>query len=424
MKTILITAYAVNPFNGSEDGTGWNISLELARHNKVIVITRKNNRPHIEKYLQEQPNELYENMSFEYYDLPKWAMFWKKRIGERGYVLYFYLWQLFMPWFIKRKNLKFDISHSLNFHSDSQPHFLWVFKQPSFWGPIGHHPPIPKEFIKDIYGKKAYRKDRLYNAVKWCMRNLDPFFHLCTWRTKKIFVINSSVPSVIGCKEEKAVTLPAVATKCSGITLQKKKTFTVLSVGRFVFMKGFDVTIRSFAKFFHYLSEEDQKKCQLVLVGKGEELPLMKKIAKENNIYHAIKWVDWVEKSAMDKIYEDADLFLFPSHEGAGMVVVEAMSKGLPVICFDNPGPGELIGEAGFRIEYGEYQKTVDSFCETLDWLFSYPDLMEDLSHNATQRAKELFNWENKATIITNQYNQVLFGKDVANTNEYPQTIS
>ena len=41
---ILITAYAVNPYKGSEDGTGWNMIQEIAKYNNVIAITRKNNR--------------------------------------------------------------------------------------------------------------------------------------------------------------------------------------------------------------------------------------------------------------------------------------------------------------------------------------------------------------------------------------------
>ena len=42
-------------------------------------------------------------------------------------------------------------------------------------------------------------------------------------------------------------------------------------------------------------------------------------------------------------IFQNGVAFLFPSHEGAGMVVTEALSFGLPVICLDNAGPGELI---------------------------------------------------------------------------------
>ena len=98
-KKILITAYAVNPYKGSEDGTGWNISREIAKSHKAIVITRKNNIPHIEKYLLENPTEVHQQTQFIGYDLPAWAMWLKKRIGERGYVLYYYFWQLLLPLF-------------------------------------------------------------------------------------------------------------------------------------------------------------------------------------------------------------------------------------------------------------------------------------------------------------------------------------
>jgi len=57
---ILITSYAVNPYKGSEDGTGWNMIRQISKHNKVTAITRKNNREAIEKYLEENDLEEFE----------------------------------------------------------------------------------------------------------------------------------------------------------------------------------------------------------------------------------------------------------------------------------------------------------------------------------------------------------------------------
>ena len=180
--TILITVYAINPYKGSENGTGWNISKEIAKEYKTIIITRKNNRPEIERYLTENQDDIHENMDFRYHDLPAWGMFWKKKIGPRGYVLYFYLWQMVMPLFILRNNLKSDLCHVLNFHSDSTPHFLWIFGKPLVWGAIGHHPKMPLNYIKH-YGRKVVSTDRKYTLVKWILRNLDPFFYLAKWKT-------------------------------------------------------------------------------------------------------------------------------------------------------------------------------------------------------------------------------------------------
>lgn len=77
-KTILATAYAVNPYKGSEDGMGWNYVCQIARFNKVIAVTRKNNRESIEKYLSENSVPEAGNIRFLYYDLPKWTRFWKR----------------------------------------------------------------------------------------------------------------------------------------------------------------------------------------------------------------------------------------------------------------------------------------------------------------------------------------------------------
>jgi len=45
-------------------------------------------------------------------------------------------------------------------------------------------------------------------------------------------------------------------------------------------------------------------------------------------------------------------IFLFPSFEGAGMVVIEAMAAGLPVVCLDYSGPGEIVtDECGIKIK-------------------------------------------------------------------------
>jgi hypothetical protein len=89
--TVLLSAYAVNPYHGSEDGMGWNFIIQIARFNKVIAVTRENTRKDIERYMKEHPSNCYGNIQFVYYDLPYWARFWKR--GGNGAMLYYYLWQ-------------------------------------------------------------------------------------------------------------------------------------------------------------------------------------------------------------------------------------------------------------------------------------------------------------------------------------------
>jgi glycosyltransferase involved in cell wall biosynthesis len=329
----------------------------------------------------------------------------KKKLGERGYVLYFYFWQMFIVRFIKKSKLKFDIAHSLNFHSDSQPQFLWMLGKPTFWGPIGHHPKVPKKYLLPIYGRKNFLKDRLYFNVKWLLRNLDPFFRLAVWKSKRIFTINSSISKVISANKSKVKILSAVASEAVSPANNKKEVaFKILSVGRFHYMKGFDISIKAFAHFHRTLSKEQQQNTFLTLVGKGIEKTRLITIAQDENILSHIEWIDWVEKEQMKNIYQNSSVFLFPSHEGAGMVVPEALSYGLPIVCFENVGPGELAGNASLKVQYGDYQTSILDFSEHLQNLYSNKFQRNVLSEISKEKFRNTFTWAAKGSAIEQAY--------------------
>ena len=211
MKTILITAYAINPFKGSEDGTGWNITYEIAQDFNVLLFTRKNNVPHVQKYLAENSDDpRLSRIKVIGFDLKPWVLKIKKRTGTKSHVVYYYLWQYFISKFIQKKKFKFDLVHCLNFHSDSHPHFFSDYDVPVVWGPIGHHPVIPKNFVKSS-NLKSQIIDRAFYVVKWAMRNLNPKFKKAVSQTDKILVINSSIRQAIGAVSYTHLTLPTIA---------------------------------------------------------------------------------------------------------------------------------------------------------------------------------------------------------------------
>lgn len=407
MKTILVTAYAVNPYKGSEDGMGWNMIVQIAKFQKVIAITRENNRDWIEKYLKENDIPEAQHIRFEYFDWPYYLRFWKKK--GRGALLYFYLWQLGVALWIRGKKWSFDIVHNLNFHNDWTPSFLWILRKPFVWGPIGHHPLIPFEFLKK-YGWKTVLSNRLKWLAKQLFWRLDPFLFITKTKARVIFTMNSSVSEKLRFDSQKMIPLPSVGSeKTVDFHFNKNKSFTVLSVGRLVSLKGFDVTINSFATFYNKLSAEDQPFAQLIIVGSGPLENQLRALAKSENIEQAITFIPWLEREHLDKIYQRSKVFLFPSHEGAGMVVAEALSYGLPVLCFENCGPGELIDEdCGFIIPYQKYKMAIAEFSECLMRLFYDRVLLEDLSRQAYEKHAKAFNWDIKGPVFKAIYDKIL----------------
>ncbi|MCI5055477.1 MAG: glycosyltransferase family 4 protein [Flavobacteriales bacterium] len=403
MKTILATTYAVNPYKGSEDGMGWNFILQIAKEHKVIAITRENNKEAIEKYQRENADCRYQNIQFEYFDLPYWMRFWKR--GQRGAMLYFYLWQFFLPIMVIKRKLHFDVAHNVNFHNDWTASFLWLLGKPFVWGPTGHHPKIPKTYLKE-----ATRKERLKEQITWILKkmfwSLDPFLKITKWKAKHIFCMNSEVEQVLGLKENWSI-LPSVACEQGSVLSSKNKgKFTVLSVGRFVPLKGFDVTIKSFAQLIKDNAIDD---AELVLVGKGPMKKRLQAIIDQEGIKDKVRLIDWIERDQLKALYTVSDVFLFPSHEGAGMVVAEAMSYGLPVLCFDNSGPGEFISvQSGIKVPYSNYDESIYKFAAALELLYRDINYRDTLAYNAQREYAERLTWDHKGEILAKVYDRVL----------------
>ncbi len=410
--TILITAYAVNPFKGSEDGIAWNIIRQMATNNQIIAITRKNNQAPIDQYLLENPLPAGVNLAFAYFDLPYWMRFWKK--GGRGALLYHYIWHFAVLFFILKKRFSFDIAHHLNFNNDWTPSFLWLLGKPFVWGPIGHHPKVPYAYMKQ-YGVKAVLLEQIKWLVKKCFWTFDPFLKITKYKAAKIIALNSSVQSVLNVADKKITVIPAAGNERPNRQKLSKNTkqFRVLSIGRLVSLKGFDLTIHAFAKFYKQLPTDEQKNAQLILIGKGPEKTFLNEIIKKYELpLNSILSKRWMDRKELAQYYANSQVFLFPSHEGAGMVVPEALSYGLPVVCFDNYGPGEFINKnCGIAIPYGTYQAAIDQFSDALDTLYTNKKLRISLSKNAIRQFEQQFTWEGKGVRIQEIYTDILSAK-------------
>lgn len=408
MKTILITAYAVNPYKGSEEGTGWNMITQVARRFQVIAITRKNNRPDIERYALEHPEaaDWLNRITWLYFDWPKHLLFWKK--GPLLSALYFYCWQLGVALWMWRRQPDCDVVHSLNFHSNWTPSFLWILRKPFIWGPVGNHPKIAHQYLLPVYGWRAFLKDRFLWWVKCFFWYLDPFVYICKHKADFICVVNAQSARVLRIPESKLVFMPAVASEeATSQRTEAGKKFQVLSVGRFVPLKGFDLTISAFAQFHRSLHPDEKAAASLTLIGTGPEKERLQQLIKKESMQAFIHIHEWMPRNEVMQQYQSASVFLFPSHEGAGMVVPEAMSYGIPVLCLDHYGPGEYIHPDSFlRIPHNHYHATIHQLGKRLHQLYRQPGFYQRESALAYERYDQCFRWSAKGDILESLYHQ------------------
>jgi D-inositol-3-phosphate glycosyltransferase len=114
-------------------------------------------------------------------------------------------------------------------------------------------------------------------------------------------------------------------------------------------------------------------------------------------------------KRDQDKLpyyYSAAEVLVMPSHyESFGMVALEAMACGTPVIASEVGGLAYLVrdGETGFTIPSDE----PDTLCEKLSWLLNDPELHARMSGQAAEYAKD-YAWEKIANQIVDAYQKLL----------------
>lgn len=149
----------------------------------------------------------------------------------------------------------------------------------------------------------------------------------------------------------------------------------MVTIGRYAYQKGYDLLLQAWADIEKLKKLEGVKEVNewtLDIYGQGDQTDyrqLMTELDIDANRCHLNGPVEDVVK-----VYQDSSIFVLSSRfEGFGMVLIEAMACGLPVVSFDCPaGPDEIItdGVDGLLVPSGD----VHALAEKLMTLMSDED--------------------------------------------------
>jgi len=124
-------------------------------------------------------------------------------------------------------------------------------------------------------------------------------------------------------------------------------------------------------------------KYHLSLVGEGIKMEYYKKFVIENNLNSRVSFLGF--KKNINKLYNEHDVFILSSHwEGFGLVAVEAMASGLPVITSDVEGLKNVVENAGLLFKKNNPQDLANKIIA----LSTNPDLYQTLKERGIQKAK------------------------------------
>lgn len=113
--------------------------------------------------------------------------------------------------------------------------------------------------------------------------------------------------------------------------------------------KGVDVTIRALPQIAKVFPE-----VKYLVIGRGDDQPRLAQLAKDLGVSERVVFAGFIPTEQLMAHYHLADAYIMPSQEGFGIVYLEAMACGVPVLSGDDDGSADPLqdGKVGWRVPH------------------------------------------------------------------------
>ena len=403
---ILYIAYSCAPDHGSEDKIGWNIPLASAVHNRVFVITKEEHRQSIEAYCAENGIE---NISFYYVDIPQVY----KKILKKGatYSARLNIWHRRALSIATQicKEAQIDIIHQITPIEFRSIGDYWKIPDVKFiCGPLGGGEYIPTglqgyatkhifvETVRAIWNRSARLKYRWTGTLRKCD------YVLFANRETKGYIkdLLDKVPCELyfdnGIGEQD---LSAKADR----NMSHTDVRSFLVAGRIAYRKGHDLLVDALKRIPSDLSY----RCHIV--GGGPELERLQERCTKEGLSERVTFTGRIPFSQMNEEYRNTDVFVMPSiRETSGAVLLEAMSKAMPVITSNHFGGAVILDESSGWLFHGiDRESYIESLKNAMVDCITNPEAVAARGAAAWDAAAE-HTWEKKAAHYNDIYRRVM----------------
>jgi glycosyltransferase involved in cell wall biosynthesis len=165
----------------------------------------------------------------------------------------------------------------------------------------------------------------------------------------------------------------------------------VLTVGRLAAnerYKGVDSLIQALPRLLESVPE-----ARLVIVGEGDDRPRIEQFARDRGVRERVHVLGRLSQGALIACYRACDVFALPSRgEGFGLVFLEAMAQGKPVVGGAHGGTPDVIqeGATGFLVHHGD----IGRLSWALERLLTDDELRRNMGERAKQRVLSEFSFD------------------------------
>lgn len=176
----------------------------------------------------------------------------------------------------------------------------------------------------------------------------------------------------------------------------------IVSASNLVSTKGIDINLRAIARLARHT-----RNITYLVIGDGPERRKLEKLAQKLGIASFVHFLGRLDHHETLRHIASADIFSLPSwKEGFGVVYLEAMALGKPVIACAGEGPEDFItdGKTGYLVPPND----VESTARLLDKLIADENMRASVGLRASQLVFQRFTWINVGTQLEALYKEAI----------------
>lgn len=258
--------------------------------------------------------------------------------------------------------------------------------------------------ITTIHATEYGRHRGLHNELQWTIHQIEEELVKCS---KKVICCSrymaTEVHQLFGLPKENIEVIPNAVHPIE-VGYAGENSRVVLYVGRLVPEKGVQVLLRAFARLVRV-----HPNATLVIAGTGPYAGELKALAASLGIAERVTFAGFVSEDTRNKLLAQSAVAVFPSlYEPFGIVALEAMSAGVPVVASRVGGLAEIVehGITGLLFTPGDDSELF----ACLELLFSHPQLGRELRLRAREKVSRNYTWDAVAKKTLNTYQEILEG--------------
>jgi len=408
---VLLMAYECSPWRGSEWAVGWGRMLQAARAAEPHVITSEENFHALERARSE--GLVPANVRF-YTPAPDA----KLRELEKKPALFAYNYKAYHHWqklalpLARELHAKenFDLVHQVNVCTFREPGYTWQLGIPFVWGPVGGSQNFPASFLAMLPPIEAF-KEAMRTLTNMLSLRLKPRVQSAAHAAAMLIAANSTNQR----DYERAFHRHAdllIETGLHSVNEPDRTRFRerlinssdpikILWSGEMQSRKALPILLRALAAI-------PDVPFELTVLGDGPERARWTKLAESLGLASRVTFLGRLPFAEAVAQMDQAELFCFPSlRDTSGNVVLEALAAGVPVICFDHQGVGDIVtSDCGVKLPVISPARAIEDWSRTIRELAGDPARLLSMSEAATVRARGYL-WDRSGDWMLDAYRKI-----------------